>query len=161
MPGANYNFGGKFHCVRWQSHLFAREQAVTQKKTLVLICCLFAVVVAWNLLSPVRNASAQPVKVGQKWAYATLSYEDPIGPEFGSIATWITGKKILGARWKKEAQTHPFSKINKDLGGKEEHASLGVLLDRIGQDGWELVSHTSTEGPRRITQTWTFKRPVQ
>ena len=132
-----------------------------QTKTLVLIGCLFATVVAWHLLSPVMNAGAQPAKVGQKWEYATLSYEEPIGGNYGSIATWTTGKKILGARQEKEAQPHPFSKLNNDLGGKEQHASLGVLLDRIGQDGWELVSHTRTEGPRRITQTWTFKRPVQ
>jgi hypothetical protein len=134
---------------------------MNQTKTLVLIGCLLAAVVAWNRLPPVTNAGAQPAKVGQKWEYATLSYEAPIGPDYGSIATWTTGKKTLGARWEKEAQPHPFSKLNKDLGGKEEHASLGVLLDRIGQDGWELASHTRAEGPRRITQTWAFKRPVQ
>ena len=134
---------------------------MTQRKTLALIGCLFAAVVAWNLLFPVMKAGAQPVKVGQKWQYGTLAYEEPIGPDYGSITTWTTGKKILGARQEKEAQPHPFSKLNNDLGGKEQHASLGVLLDRIGQDGWELVSHTRTEGPRRITQTWTFKRPAQ
>src|SRR5262249_22504407 len=94
-----------------------REQAMSQTKTLVRIGCLLAAVVAWNLLSPVMDAGAQPVKVGQKWEYATLAYEEPIGPDYGSIATWTTGKKILGAKWEKESQPHPFSKLNKDLGG--------------------------------------------
>ena len=133
---------------------------MNRTKTLVVIGCLLTAALAWNLLSPEMNAGAQPARIVQKWEYATLSSDEPIGPDYGSIATWTTGKKILGARWEKEAELHPFSKLNKDLGGKEEHASLGVLLDRIGQDGWELTSHTRTEGPRKITQTWTFKRPV-
>jgi hypothetical protein len=63
----------------------------------------------------------------------------------------------------KEGQPHPLTRINKELGGKDEEASLGILLDRIGQDGWELVSHSMTEVtgdfPKTV-QTWTFKRPA-
>jgi hypothetical protein len=134
---------------------------MNRTKTFSLIGCFLAPVLVWVFLTPLMNARAQQVKLVQRWQYATLAFEEPIGPDYGSIATWTTGKKILGAKWEKESQPHPFSKLNKDLGGKEEHASMGVLLDRIGQDGWELVSHNRTEGPRRITQTWTFKRPVQ
>src|SRR5207249_23645 len=100
-----------------------------------------------------------PPKTGLKWEYATLSYDEPI-TDYGSIATWTTRKKILGARWEKD-QPHPFDKLNKDLGGKEEAASIGVLLDRIGQDGWELATHAVRTTPHRKIQTWTFKRPVQ
>jgi hypothetical protein len=134
---------------------------MTQTKALLVIGCLSAaVVVAAQHLSPAASAAKEPPWAAQKWAYATLFYDEPIGPDYGSIATWTTGKKILGARWEKD-KAHPFSKLNKDLGGKEPEASIGVLLDRIGQEGWELVSHSRTEGVRRITQTWTFKLPAR
>jgi hypothetical protein len=134
---------------------------MTRTKTLVPIGRLFAAVVAWYLLFPVMHADAQPAKIRQKWEYATLSavYDAQ------SIATWDTGKTTLKAEYDNAAQLHPFSKLNKNLGGKEERGSLVVLLNRIGQDGWELVSHTRTQGPtgvvgQRVTETWTFKRPV-
>jgi hypothetical protein len=131
---------------------------MTQMKTLALIGCLFAGVVAWNLLSPLMNACAQAFKVGQKWEYAVLFYHDD--RDFGSYATWTTGKKNLGAQRKKEEEPPPFSKLFKDLGGKEKGGSKAELLDLIGQDGWELVSYTRTEEARSRTETWTFKRPV-
>ena len=131
---------------------------MTQAKTRILIGCLFAAVVAWHLLSPVRNAAAQPPKVGQKWEYATLEYDEPIA-EVGSRVIWTTGKKLLGGKSEK-FNLECVSKLNKDLGGKEETASIGVLLDRIGTEGWELVAHTRTAGQRSVTQTWTFKRPA-
>jgi hypothetical protein len=136
---------------------------MTQTRTLLMIGCFVAALVAGHFLSPRRDASAQAPRGGPKWEYATLSYDD-LSTDWGSVATWTTGKKNLGAMREKEQPQHPLSKLNKDLGGKEESASLGILLDRIGQDGWELVSHTHTQrtgGPRWITQTWTFKRPAQ
>ena len=97
----------------------------------------------------------------QKWEYATLNY---IENDAGSVAAWINPKDRFTA--KSKARHHEsLTKINKDLGGKEEVGIFDVciLLTRIGQDGWELVTHTRTmDAPTKGTQTftWTFKRPV-
>lgn len=132
---------------------------MTRTKTLLTIGCLLAVLVTGNLLWPMMNAEAQAPKARQQWEYATLSSEH--GDRHAS-ATWSTGKKTLHATWEAgKDQPLPLSKLNKDLGGKEKDAHEGVLLDRIGQDGWELVCHTRTEGRPRDIQTWTFKRPAQ
>jgi hypothetical protein len=74
--------------------------------------------------------------------------------------TWRTGKKRLVS----ESKTPDVSKLYKDLAGhdlgKDEKAPFGALLDRIGQDGWELVTYAVEPGPEEYLQTWTFKRPV-
>jgi len=129
-----------------------------QRNTLVLIGCLISVLAAWNLLSPVQNAHAQPPKAGPKWEYGTLEYYEPTAG-IGSHVIWTTGKKIMGAKSEKFL-LECVSKLNKDLGGKEETAGLGVLLDRIGEDGWELVTHTRAATQMNVTQIWTFKRQL-
>ena len=130
-----------------------------------LIACMFsALFLTANLLSPASKAAAQPPKVTQKWEYATLSYQEAVnGGAVGSSLSWRTGKKTYHAGFE-DGQPLPFVKLNKELGGKEDSVSLGALLDRIGQDGWELATHAMTIAPKgtaMILQTWTFKRPVQ
>jgi hypothetical protein len=136
---------------------------MTLTKTLVVIGSLVAATVAWNLLSTARNAGAQPAKGTQKWEYATLfEFYTPDPATYRLI--WRTGKK----RVEVETKTIPegISKLNKalgvgDLGGKDVQAPFGVLLDRIGQDGWELVTHSPSFPRWDNSQSWIFKRPAR
>ena len=131
-----------------------------------LIACMFtAVFLTVSLHSPATKAAAQLPKVEQKWEYATLSYQELVNGAVGISLSWRTGKKTFHAGFQMD-QPSPFAKLNKELGGKEDSVSLGALLDRIGQDGWELATHAMTIAPNAlgtpmIFQIWTFKRPVQ
>ena len=136
---------------------------MTRISVLVVIGGMLVVAVVAGTLLSSKNVGALPPKAGQQWEYATLYFEAPIPPERGSLAIWTTGKKTMrrdGARDEKD-QPDPISALNKDLGGKGESASFVALFDRFGQDGWELVSHVRAEGPKRVAQTWTFKRAAQ
>jgi hypothetical protein len=109
------------------------------------------------LASGPRSGAQQP-KGSQKWEYATLNYSEN---ETGSFAAWINPKDRFTA--KSKARHHEsLTKINKDLGGKEDVGIFDVciLLTRIGQDGWELVTHTKTMDRGTQIFTWTFKRPA-
>ncbi len=134
---------------------------MTVTKTLIVIGCLFVAPVAWNLLPTGMHAGAQPPKGRQKWEYGTLTQVFPKAQPSYRI-TWRTGKKRLVAESKTALEG--VSKVYKGLAGrdlgKDEKAPFGALLDRIGQDGWELVTYMPEPGPEGNTQTWTFKRPV-
>jgi hypothetical protein len=78
-----------------------------------------------------------------------------------SLVIWTTGKKTMRRDGEAKEKADPISMLNKDLGGKEASASVVQLFDRFGQDGWELVSHTQRERPKRLIQTWTFKRATR
>ena len=140
---------------------------MTLTKTLFVIGCLFAAAVAWNLLPTATHAGAEPPKGRQKWEYATLA--EVSAPAFPPAQAsyrlaWRTGKK--GLIMESQTRQEGISKLYKDLAGhdlgKDEKAPFGALLDRIGQDGWELVTlfRGGTPGQGGDTQTWTFKRPV-
>jgi hypothetical protein len=113
-------------------------------------------------LSGLPQASAQAPKP-TKWQFATLTFEESASRDYGSTARWEAGSKLIVVVWDRD-RPHPFISLNKQLGGPEPNARIGTLLDRIGQDGWELVSHTSTpnsaQSPAATTQTWSFKRPA-
>lgn len=104
-------------------------------------------------------AAAQPPGGKTKWEYATLTFDEPLGDGQAS-ATWEAGKQMLGGQ-SKTYYAEALAKIYKDLGGKEEHPTLAILLDHIGQGGWEMVSHTRVLDRGRSSRTWVFKRPVQ
>jgi hypothetical protein len=118
-----------------------------------------AAVVALAFLQPAFRAEAQPPRAAPKWEYATLEYHEPIA-DVGADVSWIAGKVAKGAKSEKYL-FECLTKLNKELGGQEEKADIGVLLDRIGQDGWELVTHTRADGPGGASRTWTFKRPAR
>lgn len=103
------------------------------------------------------RASAQGPRHVQKWEYATLNYMEN---DAGSFAAWITPKERFTAK-SKTKHHESLTKINKDLGGKDDVGifDVCVLLTRIGKDGWELVTHTKTADRGTQTFTWTFKRP--
>ena len=107
------------------------------------------------------KADARKPQRFRRWEYATLNY---IENDAGSVAAWINQKQRITAK-SKTKHHESLTKINKELGGKEEVGIFDVciLLNRIGQDDWELVTHTRTiDAPTKGTQTftWTFKRPV-
>jgi len=136
---------------------------MTLTKMFLVIGCLVAATLAWNLLPTARHAGAQQAKGRQKWEYATLSEFYTADPATYRLV-WRTGKK----RVEVETKTVPegISKFNKalgvdDLGGKEGKAvPFGRLLDRIGQDGWELVTHSPSLPRWDNSQSWIFKRPA-
>jgi hypothetical protein len=109
-----------------------------------------------------EKAAAQPRKGLPKWEYATLNYMEN---DAGSFAAWINAKERFTAK-SKTKHHESLTKIHKDLGGKEEVGifDVAILLSRIGQDGWELVTHTKERltgrGEAGQTYTWTFKRPA-
>jgi hypothetical protein len=135
---------------------------MTLTKMLLLIGCLVAATVAGNLLPIGLDARAQAPRATQKWEYATLFEFYTADPATYRLV-WRTGKK----RVEVEAKTIPegISKLNKALGvagpgGKDVQAPFGALLDRIGQDGWELVTHSPSFPRWDNSQSWIFKRPA-
>jgi hypothetical protein len=123
-----------------------------------LIGSLFASAAAGSLFCPAPWAGAEGPKLRQKWQYATLYYHGSRDePKYDSVK-WTAGKTVLEASSEK-APLECISRLNKDLGGKEETASIAVLLDRIGQDGWEMLTHTSSHGAYDVHH-WEFKRPI-
>src|SRR5262245_25031299 len=59
------------------------EPAMIRRNSVLVIGCLGAVaLMAGNRLSSLRQASAQPPRAAPKWEYGTLSYDEPIGPEY-------------------------------------------------------------------------------
>jgi hypothetical protein len=127
------------------------RQITGSRETIMKSFLVMSLLAAVTFLTSRANLEAQQPKGLQKWEYATLGYvvfRDP------GAASWITPKAEMGGS---------LSKINKDLGWKEdvELRNVCILLNRVGQDGWELVTHTreiSKEG--LISCTWTFKRPA-
>jgi hypothetical protein len=120
---------------------------------------LVAASVAWHLLPATTHAGAEPPKGRQKWEYASLiEFLPPAQTPYRLV--WRTGKQRLVVESKNIPEG--LSKLHKalggaDLGDKEETPRFLILLDRIGQDGWELVTHTHLPPD---TQTWNFKRPA-
>src|SRR5262245_32437865 len=134
---------------------------MARASALVVIGCLLGVAAVGGHLLPSKAVNAQLPKAKQKWEYAQLYFEAPIPPERMSLVIWTTGKKTMRRDGEAKEKVDPISMLNKDLGGKEESASVVHLFDRVGQDGWELGAQTRREGPKRLIQTWTFKRAAQ
>jgi hypothetical protein len=103
------------------------------RKPALLILVL--VLVAASLL-PFRGEAGGRPKGRQKWEYAELYLGNSSGQHH---AQWQAGKKLIGSGLVKSPD-EALDKIYKGLGGKDKMVSLGVLLDHIGQDGWELVA---------------------
>ena len=112
-----------------------------------------AVLSVQSLLRP-NSAAAQVPKAPTHWEYASLV----IGDAAADI-DWQAGGRLL-----KEPGdvTRPdldrsIRALYPQLGGKDENANLGMLLNLIGRDGWEMVSYSRPAG----VQTWMFKRTSQ
>jgi hypothetical protein len=114
-----------------------------------ILACLLVVVTA-------APASAQGK--GRKWEYATLYLTVEGG--INASSSFVTGKKLIESEAGQNFGQAIF-KVYKDLGGKAKEAGLPQLLDLVGQDNWELVSHAATITGMTYSQVWTFKRPAE
>ena len=121
---------------------------------LLVVWTLALAVLTGQSLLPTSRAEAQPQKARQKWEYATLV--------FGETALdlhWQSGKTILEtpSNVEKRDPTPSINELYRKLGGNELNPTLGMILNLIGQDSWEMVSFTHPPG----VQIWTFKRASQ
>lgn len=124
-------------------------------KALLIAMLLIAFIVLGNLLPCRGQTGGAPPQARQKWQYAQLLLaENNASGEW--YVHWVAGTKSVESKGKK-SRLEAVSEIYKGLGGKQQ-AALAVLLDHIGQDGWELVSH-AVRGDS-LWQLYTFKRTV-
>jgi hypothetical protein len=103
-----------------------------------------------SLLSP-KSTGAEAPKARTQWEYAHLILGDT-----AADVHWQAGKTTLSSSGdvNKPDPTRSIDELYQKLGGKEPKPTLGVILDQIGQDGWEMVSYVRPPG----VQTWMFKR---
>jgi hypothetical protein len=90
-------------------------------------------------------AAADPP--GPRWEYCEVvfaSYE-PL-----PLVVVMNGKKYTAAN---------VAEMGKHLGYEPRQGDTTEVLDALGRDGWELVTHAMTAGPKGVLQAWTLKRP--
>jgi len=119
---------------------------------LILVCTVAVIATGASLLS--SGALAQGQKVRQQWEYANLV----IGDQAEQVL-WQAGKTTLGTVGDatKPQSGRGLDDLFHQMGGKEANPTLGMVLNLIGQDGWEMVSYARPPG----VQTWVFKRSIQ
>jgi len=98
---------------------------------------------AGQALLATGTAVVQPAKPRPAWEYGSLV--------FGETALdlhWQAGKTVLETPGDviKRDPGPSINELYRKLGGKEENPTLGIILNLIGQDGWELVSFTRPPG---------------
>jgi hypothetical protein len=133
-------------------------EALFMKRLLIpslLVSILGLAMIAPQVMFHADNAVAQAPKGRQSWEYAYLVIGDASVPK----VIWMAGKTSLASS---ENQITPdygpgINELYRQLGGKEQAASLGEFLNHLGRDGWELVSYTNSTGAQR----WWFKRARQ
>ena len=110
--------------------------------------------ICWQECRFTNNAVAQGPKARQGWEYATLYMGDASVPQI----VWGTGKVTFASSEQNISrdQAAGVNELFRKLGGAKETATVGMLFDLIGQDGWELVCYTRSSG----SQNWIFKRPA-
>jgi hypothetical protein len=124
-------------------------------KASVIICALL--LVCCGMLVAATGAPAQ------KWEYAQLSYSTlDASTRFGFRSPELVDSEVVKPGEDSDAA---FAKLYKVIGGISQPiaAKEGInryidldLLNAIGSQGWELVSHEKTQP--FDTETWTFKR---
>jgi hypothetical protein len=121
---------------------------------LLLVCTLAVVVVSAQSLLRTNSAAAQVPKAPTHWEYASLV----IGDAAADI-DWLAGRTMLKGLGDvaRPDLDRSVQSLFRQLGGKGENANLGMLLNLIGRDGWEMVSYSRPPG----AQTWMFKRTSQ
>jgi hypothetical protein len=121
---------------------------------LLLVWTLALAVLTGQSLLSTSSATAQGPKARQQWQYASLVIDDvAVGIH------WQAGKTTLSSSGDvtKPDLSRSAKEVSRKLGGKEESTTLGMLLNLIGEDGWEMVSYAHPSG----AQVWMFKRPNQ
>ena len=100
-------------------------------------------------LHSTNYAGAQAPKARPHWEYAHLVFGDT-----AAEIQWHTGKTTLRNNATKPDANRSIDELYRQLGGTEQSPTLGVLLNLIGDEGWEMVSYARPPG----VQTWVFKR---
>jgi hypothetical protein len=117
-------------------------------------------------------SSAFPLadKPADKWEYAELRHHERagtrIGPDkvFTSAIEWINGEGIIrGYGWEGMADKLKAPPLKKDaLKNAKKEVIEAVqryrVLNHLGNQGWEMISHERTE--KSGITLWTFKRCV-
>jgi hypothetical protein len=115
-----------------------------------LAAVVLAVAATW-WLGPDRRAVGEQAPVpaaAVKWEYGTLSV--------GGQPIWEAGDVMIYAKdWKDLAE-------RVKLPVKGERVERGAVLNALGTQGWELVSHAAKSGTSTTSErdTYTFKRRV-
>jgi hypothetical protein len=127
-------------------------------KRMTIPLLLFAWTVALIILTGLAllstsTAGAQAPRGRQQWEYASLIFGDT-----ALDMHWQAGKTTLSSRGDvdKPDDRRSINELYRKLGGKEEDATFGMLLNLVGQDGWEMVAYARPSG----VQTWMFKRAI-
>jgi len=118
---------------------------------LLLACTLALVVPAAPSFLPPGRAAAQAPNARPQWEYASLVIGDAAADvQWQAGGTTLTGPGDVT----RPDLDRSVKELYRQLGGRSESPTLGMLLNLIGRDGWEMVSYAHTRG----AQVWMFKR---
>ena len=124
------------------------------KRTTILLL-LLAWILGLAILTgqSLSSSLAQGPKAPPKWHYATLVIGDSAVDIY-----WSDGKTKLESPGNvtKPNLDRSLGELYPQLGGKDANPTLGMLLNLIGENGWEMVSYAHTSA----AQVWMFKRPL-
>lgn len=108
------------------------------------------------------DLAAQDKAPAVRWEYGLLRYG--LGRTDGqSVAEWVSGKGyVRGKGWDGLAEKLSAPALNEELLDGNNPIATETLnsvrvLNHLGHQGWEMVSHNSESG----TAQWCFKRQAQ
>jgi hypothetical protein len=137
-----------------------RPREILLAGCLLLACGVVIGLLAGHASSPMPAPALAPANPLQKWEYGTLHI-------WGPSASWRVGTQVItGIGSPTESEQSLYKQLTGQVvEGKnlldseipEQRSSVGSLLDYLGREGWELVSHLRSADGK--TQTWTSKRP--
>jgi hypothetical protein len=134
----------------------ALETTMSRTKLAVFKAVATALALEISLLVFEQSAAAQAVAKAQKWEYGVVIWSyDYVSKS--SQATWENpkGEAIVDT---------DFAGLHKKLGGTKDLGSgaknTSNFLTFLGEQGWELVSHTRTKDSAFDVGNWTLKRPL-
>jgi len=118
----------------------------------------FAIAVALGIIFfvPEQRTTAQTVEKAQKWEYGIVVWSNDFVSK-STQAIWETPKG-------EQISDTDFAGLHKKLGGTKDLGSgakkTSNFLSFLGEQGWELVSHTRNKDSAFDVLNWTLKRPV-
>jgi hypothetical protein len=121
---------------------------------LLLASAAILVVCYWAAVGhrPPPLSAAEPEKVA-KWEYCSV-----IGDHKGHCAWTKSDRKVGAESWQELADKLEVKVKEKEPGPQGVRMAI---FDRLGADGWELVSHSAMVMNDTYVETYTFKRHVR
>jgi len=121
---------------------------------LLLVWTLTLAIFSGQSLLRLSSATAQAPHAGPRWEYATLVLGDAaVDLNWQAGETSFTGPGDVN----KPDLSRSVKVLYRQLGGQDQDPTLGMLLNIIGRNGWEMVSYAHPSG----AQVWMFKRTNQ